>query len=447
MPEAATSSAPGRAPRLLFMAFGFPPAAKSSTYRLREIANQFAALGWDVTVVNAANECWANDYGLDFSLLERVDPRIEVVEVPVRRRDLDNDIRTFSRERALEPGRWNREYAERSLELFPERIFGWWREDIEATVMRLQAERSFDLCLFSGAPFVQLAAVRRLFEECGVPYALDFHDGWSLDVVNGGDAFPLDSEAGEWEARCVRDALSLWVVNDPIAEHYRERYPDRADRVRVVRNGYDLDSIPGDTGAGPAAQPLRFGHLGTMSFSPEAMEAVLDGWRLARDRDDRLRDAELEVRGYSGASYARQSNQLTEMLRRAEANGVRTAGPVPKADLAAQYARWDVLLFIVIGGRYMTSGKIYEYMATGLPIMSVHETIHDASTLLTGYPLWTGATDLDAEALARAFSRAAELALTATAETRRQARAHGAQYDWNSQVALAVADLAGAVRR
>ena len=66
-----------------------------------------------------------------------------------------------------------------------------------------------------------LAAALRLHDQFGVPYAVDFRDGWSIDVVAGEVAFPLNSAAGRWESRALDGALSLWVVNEPIAEHYR----------------------------------------------------------------------------------------------------------------------------------------------------------------------------------------------------------------------------------
>ncbi|MFC7505242.1 glycosyl transferase, partial [Nocardioides sp. GCM10030258] len=73
-----------------------------------------------------------------------------------------------------------------------------------------------------------------------------------------GEAFERDSTSGRWEQRALDAAESLWLVNEPIADHYRERYPELADKVRVVRNGFDRDSIPTQIPQ-PAVAPLRFG--------------------------------------------------------------------------------------------------------------------------------------------------------------------------------------------
>ena len=40
-------------------------------------------------------------------------------------------------------------------------------------------------------------------------------------------------------------------------------------------------------------------------------------------------------------------------------------------------------------------GKVYEYMATGKPIVSVHEPESSASATLSGYPLWFPVTAMD----------------------------------------------------
>ncbi len=429
--------------RLLFFAYGFPPAAKSSAYRLRETANQFIDLGWDVTVVNGDHRCFEDDSGLDLSMLEHVNPRLVLEELPLRRHDFETDVRKMTRARVTDPTKWVRRLDRKTLKIFPELKFGGWLRMLEEAAVRLHREEPFDLVLASCAPYVFLAPALRLHEEFGVPFAVDFRDGWSIDVVGGEVAFALDSDAGRWEERALDKALSLWVVNDPIAEHYRVRYPHLADRVEVVRNGFDLDSVPPSVvGRDHGDSPLRFGYLGTVNYQVDRLRAVLEAWREARSSEPALFDATLTFRGYLGASWAREATPTAELIRDARKDGVTFGGPAAKADVGEVYASWDALLLVLIGGSYVTSGKVYEYMATGLPIVSAHEQEHDASTLLTGYPLWTGAHGLDHNRLVASFATAARMARSATPEDRNAAREHAVRYDRRAIMRPAVARLA-----
>jgi glycosyltransferase involved in cell wall biosynthesis len=360
-------------PHLIYLAIGFPPAAKSCAYRMRETANQFCALGWDVTVVTILEQSWERESGLDHTLSDAVDPRVRIVELPLVREDLETDIRKFSEKRALQPTSWAKQERERQLQFFPELVFGGWRDGLEQGVLDVHRARPADLLLVSSAPYVNLAAALRLWQEHRVPYAVDYRDGWSVDVIGGGEAFTRDSAAGVWEDKVLREATSLWVVNDPIAEFYRERFPHLADRVEVARNGFDPDSLPAPAAGRHRDDGLVFGYLGTMNFRPAFLGAVLDAWREARRRDPLVARSRFEIRGHIGAGASREANAHTELIRQAEPDGVTFAGPVAKADVAATYGRWDALVLMLVGGRFVTSGKVYEYLATGLPVVSAHE--------------------------------------------------------------------------
>lgn len=428
-------------PHLIYLAIGFPPAAKSCAYRMRETANQFRDLGWDVTVVTIAEESWERDSGLDHSLLEQVDPGVKVVELPLARVDLETDIRKFSQERARNPVKWLAGHRKREQAKFPEPVFGGWRMDIENAVLAIHDEHPADLLLSSCVPYVNLAAALKLWETHQVPYAIDFRDGWSIDVVLGEEAFSLDSPAGKWESRALENCLALWVVNDPIADWYRARYPHLAERVHVVRNGYDKDSVATTAPRTGSDKGLVFGYLGTVNYSRQQLQIVLDAWRTAREREPLLRDARFEIRGHIGAGANREATVLTDLIRDAGDVGVSFGGPVRKADVAATYAGWDALVLILIGGRYVTSGKVYEYVATGLPIVSVHEAAHDASRVLDGHPLWTGASGLDQDKIAEAFCAAARMALSASEADRQDARRHAAPFTRAELMARAVRQL------
>jgi len=51
--------------------------------------------------------------------------------------------------------------------------------------------------------------------------------------------------------------------------------------------------------------------------------------------------------------------------------GVSYAGPVSKTRVREVYARFDVCLLVLGTGRYVSSGKVFEYLPTGLPVVSV----------------------------------------------------------------------------
>ena len=434
-------------PHAYYLAIGFPPAAKSCAYRMRETANQLYAHGWDVTVITIRQESWEREFGLDHTLSEAVHPAIRIVELPLVRDDLLTDIRQFSQERSLDPAGWIRKSREADLAVFPEIVFGGWRPVLEDAVLWLHEQDPADLLVTTCVPYVNLAATLRLHERAGVPYAVDFRDGWSIDVIGGGVAFPRDSEAGRWEARMMRDVTRFWCVNEPIAEHYRERYPERADRIEVVRNGFDADSVPAAARTPDPDAGLAFGYLGSVNFKVDFLTTFLKAWRAARAADPVVARSTLDIRGHIGAGSAREDTAHVEQLRAAAKDGVRFGGPVPKAEVARTYGGWDVLVLMLVGGRFVTSGKVYEVLAGGLPVLSVHDTDHDANTVLEGSPLWTGAVGLDVERLTESIRVAVRLAVEATAAQRAEARTLGSRFARAAQIAPAVARLTEAVGR
>ncbi|MDX6285607.1 MAG: hypothetical protein QOG53_1092 [Frankiales bacterium] len=427
------------APHLLYLAYGFPPAAKSSAYRMREVANSFAERGWDVTVVTIAHTSWELEYGLDESLMDGVHPAIRIVEMPLRRNELETDIRRWPRYRARFPIRWRQRQAKLDIKTFPEPVFGRWRPVIEDTALRVHHEHPVDLCLVSPAPYTMVAGALRLHRDHGVPFAVDYRDGWSLDVLGGGEAFTPSSPAGQLEAELMAAARAVWVVNEPIREWYAARFPALGDRLRVVRNGFDPHAVTASTRR-PDPAGLAFGYVGTVNFSVDMTRAILNGWRLARKQDDVIARSTLTFRGHMGAGHGRAASAHVRYVEQTPAVSYR--GPVAKGDIAAVYASFDVLLLALAGGRFVTSGKVFEYAASGLPILSVHQAEHDAAAVLDGRPLWVRPDALDAEAIGKAFVTAAHTALSATDEQRAAARAAAERFERRRQIEPAVAELA-----
>lgn len=441
-PTQATSPAdagPDR-PHLLYLAWGFPPAAKSCTYRMLATANSFVEAGWDVTVLTLTEDAWRREQGIDVSLRSLIDPRIRVIRVPLTRVDLETDIRLYTEDRAEHPAGWLKGYRKGDRDTFPELVFGRWHDELIATCRDLADETHFDLLLTSATPYTFFAPALDLFQRQGLPYVVDYRDAWAVDIIKDRSAFAPDSPEGEFEADLLEHATEAWFVNAPIRDAYRELYPDAADKFQIVRNGSDValgtDRIP--LREPDPAQGLTFGYLGTVTFDARRMGAILEGWRLARENNELLRRSTLEFRGHFGTGAARGVTTQAAMITAAEPHGVRYGGAVEKAATAGVYAGWDVLVLALVGGRFVTSGKVFDYISTGLPVLSIHDWDHAAVEILGDYPLWIRNDGVEAEDIAEAFEAAARTALEASQEDRLAARRYADRFERYAQIRPAV---------
>ncbi len=408
-------------PHLLYVAWGFPPSRTGGVHRALATANAFAEDGWWVSVLTADREVFLDVTGADEALEALVDPRVDVVRVPFSWPAQQTDLRAWPALRVLAPRLWTKQRVRRDLRSFPEVGYGPWRARIEDAALALHARSPVDLVMATTNPQVSVTAGTRLHAEHGVPYVVDFRDAWTFHTYSGTRRLTADSPAGQWEARAVAGAAEVWFVNEPLRRWHAGTYPDAADRMHVVMNGYDHDLpapvLPADR---PAGHRLTFGYLGTMTPVIPLRELVA-GWSHGHSHDDALAEAQVVLRGYLGY-YATPDPALAALVDGAAAASMRYDGPVSKTEVAGVYAGFDALVLVLGGGEYVTSGKVFEYMSTGLPVVSVLTPGNAAADVLAGYPRWHPAADLTPEAIGAAFSAAARDARTGDA-----ARAAAAQ--------------------
>jgi glycosyltransferase involved in cell wall biosynthesis len=191
--------------------------------------------------------------------------------------------------------------------------------------------------------------------------------------------------------------------------------------------------------------------VGTITTAQPVQEMV-DAFRIARAHPS-LAGATLDLYGHLGFFKAGNLH-LTQHLGvdadgrvGGEATGVHYRGPVSKTEVADVYASSDVLVFLAGGAKYVTSGKIFEYMANGKPIVSVHAPGIAAAEVLAGYPLWFNADSLDPVDVAQAMIAAGKAAEDLTPEMRAAAVAHAAQFTRDGVLAPFEAKLRSLIRR
>ncbi|GAA1777120.1 glycosyltransferase [Agromyces lapidis] len=421
---------------LLLTAWAFAPARTSGVYRAIGLANAFASRGWDVTVLTAPEKTFADEGVIDASLSEQIHDRVRTVHVPFSSGLYASDVAEWSRTQARFPELWG---AVRGLP-FPEAGFGGWRRALARAADRVHRTTRVDLTLGTASPSVDFIPGWHLKRRHGVPNIMDYRDAWTIDVFTGGRNPRATRRSEQWESRLIDSADQVWFVNEPIRGWHAAKYPLAADRMRVVSNGFDV--VDGQSPAVPMVdhvpgRPLTFGYLGTINHGQFPTEALLAGWTRARERSTELAGARLVLRGYLGRTGIADEH-LEDFLRRGAAVGIAYEGPVAKAQIQDVYATFDALVLALASGPGVTSGKVFEFAATGLPVVSVHDPSSAASAVMEGSPVWSPTASMGPDDIADALIVGAERARTQTAQSRAEAISWGAQWERGHQLQSAV---------
>ncbi|MEU5990648.1 glycosyltransferase [Spirillospora sp. NPDC047418] len=433
---------PNRRPRLLYLAFYFPPSRASGVYRARATANRLVQQGFDVTVFAAPLPFLYDTIGsVDEKLGETVDPGITVLRPKLNRYPWQTELRDYSGFRGRFPHlaqsmfEWGQEHR------FPERYASWARACLRKA-LRMHARRRFDVVLATGNPFASFSTAWRFHQLTRTPYILDYRDSWTLDLFSEEPAFEDGNPAWKWESRMLKSAANIVFVNEALRAWHADRYPGQADRMIVVPNGWDADTFPAAAEPPPTAavsdgRPApRFSYVGTLT-GKQPVEPMVEAFGRAREHPD-MAGAELDLHGYLGF-FKRSDGGLRKRLAAASGDGepgtqdlapwVRYRGPVSKTEIAEVYRTSDVLVFLAGGARYVTSGKIFEYMAAGRPIVSVHAPGSAAEEVLRDYPLWFNPGGLDPGDIAASMIAAAKAASGLDERQVAEARAYADRFE------------------
>jgi glycosyltransferase involved in cell wall biosynthesis len=427
-------------PHLLYTAWSFPPSRAGGVYRALATVNAFAEAGWDVTVLTVPRRLLEESTGTDELLEARVHPNVQIVRITAAVPAFQNDISSWPRRRARHAELWKLLDLWRDLIHFPEPTYGRWRPELERASERLHRLHRVDLAIGTANPHVDFIPGWHLHRKYDVPHVMDYRDAWQLDVFSGRKQITAIPAVGRWERRMMSTAVEVWFVNDAIREWHAAEHPRCADSMRVVSNGFDEYDAP-------LAVPIRegreaglvFGYIGTVA-AKVPLAPLLEGWRIAREANAHLAGARLEIYGYLG-HFGAANVEFAEALDRARGYGVTFEGPVSKAMIGDTYRSLDALVLALGTGRYVTSGKVYEYAATGMPVVSVHDQANAATDVLRDSPARVATRSLSTADIAEAISATARMALSQSDSQRAEAQAWAMQFERSRQLTPRIAAL------
>ncbi len=204
------------------------------------------------------------------------------------------------------------------------------------------------------------AALRRR----GMPWIADLRDGWSYESVRS--EWPTKLQSGldhRIEASVLARADAVVCVTEPMAADISRRFSRPAV---TITNGFDPEDAPPVRQSSGLLSPERRSLVYTGGLGPaHSLEPLLEGAAKIRANgvavDDRL---ELVLAGaLTPAERARFARPDAELL-------VRHVGFLDRDRALMLQREADALLLTTEPGRLSeASGKLYEYLASGRPIL------------------------------------------------------------------------------
>lgn len=320
-------------------------------------------LGWDVTVLTGASTSrWYA--ARDDSLLGEIPASVRVVrarELPIApvRRKLVRPLQL------LRIGRVNAYMA------WPDETIGWAPFALAAARREIREWRP-DVVLSSSYPYTAHVVASSISRSLDVPWVADFRDPWTRNPQPEDRPWPLPRLDARLEQALVARADAAVVVDERM-----ELVGLSADDPRrvVIRNGVDEADfrVVSDGDASPPRDRFRLTYVGSLYGTRDAGPVFA---AIARLIDRRVIDADrFEVSLVGNVWLGDRDVQLPGVR-------VERTGYVDHQRAVHEMYRASALLFYAPPSTWAPSGKIFEYLLSGRPILAVARRDNLASQLV-----------------------------------------------------------------
>lgn len=348
-PWPAPSRNPGKH-HLLLLAWHFPPSISSGVHRPMSFANYGVANAWQVSVLAGSTESEVTKSGQ--ALLDSLHPDIQVTRLAPS---------------ILAP----------SWKLFP-RLDGDLNNAINAVNHAKAAYRDNPptVIMATGPAFHNFVAATLLARHFKVPLVLDYRDEWSENPF----IYTVDHKDGSkaWEARCLAAANAVLFTTRSQCDHQQKIFPGlHKQKVYYLPNGW----VPSELGSQHTTRPSATGHLtlcytGIIGDHTPVLDFMDTLQQTITTKPELANQITIELIGQ------KSPRTLQRILNHPASRLVNCIDHLPHEEAARKLQKSDALLLMATEqmARYRP-GKLYQYVATGKPILSFGGTGEIASVI------------------------------------------------------------------
>jgi len=342
---------------LLMVAFHFPPLAGSSgIQRTLRFARYLPEFGWNPIILTAHPRAY--QMRSDDQLADIAD-NVEVI----RAQAWDS-----SRHFAI-AGRYPRFLAR------PDRWRSWWLGAMPAGLRAIRKLKP--AAIWSTYPIPTAHQIGgSLAKRSGLPWIADFRDPMAQD------GYPSDPATWQSFARIERHTMALACMSTfttpGAAGVYRERYPDQAERVHLIENGYDEESFAGSQANDVPLNPgcITLVHSGVVypkARDPSELFSALG--QLKKTTPELYQRLRVRFRA------AVHESLLHDLARKhGVEDAIETLPPIAYRDALEEMLRADGLLVLQASNcNEQVPAKLYEYFRARRPLIVLTDPAGDTA--------------------------------------------------------------------
>jgi glycosyltransferase involved in cell wall biosynthesis len=373
--------------KVLIIAYYWPPSGGSGVQRWLKFVKYLPKFGWTPYVFTPENPSFAVK---DESLLKDVPSEAEIIHFPIwEPYDLFFKVSSWFGEKKGE----NKPTAlvssgkkgffhslstwMRGNFLIPDPRRFWVKPSVQFLKDFLR-DNKIDIIITTGPPHsIHLIGLKLKQAMPGLKWIADFRDPWSQWGFL--DTLMVSGAVRKYHERLERSVLNNADEVMTITPFYVRQFERLGNRkVQLFTNGFDEDDFASLSYS--KSENFLIRHIGVINEKCDprpflvALDEVINDSPAFRDAVELefIGDVHPQIRAFIKASET--LNQIC-----------RLSGNMPHKKLIGLYGASSLLLLVLTGYKdaegYMP-GKLFEYLATGIPVLGVGPEDGDASTLL-----------------------------------------------------------------
>jgi glycosyltransferase involved in cell wall biosynthesis len=223
-----------------------------------------------------------------------------------------------------------------------------------------------DVIIATGEPFILFTYANKLSTEFGIPWIGDYRDGWSTNYNL--NTTGIVGKFQQWvmkqaEEKVIAKSILLTTAAPSFSQEIARLSNRKVEAIPVIYNGYFEEKFGNWTNV-PLKNKFSIAHAGTL-YSFQRVETFLSGLNLFLKQNP---SAEVDITFYGLNFYPAQIQRVTDAAGSVD---VKFTDKLPHDEMLKELASSHFQLLLATPEKHQVYAKVFDYIATGRPILMV----------------------------------------------------------------------------